>query len=284
VTKRRKTDGPWRIGTTSYILPDDIIPNVTYLAPLVDDIELVLFESEEISNLPSEETVDELLRIAAEHGITYTIHFPLDVFPGSLDDDLRRKSLDSYQRIKSLMGRLSPFAYIFHLTPEGYGKVPAQDVDSWVRQLDKTLEEMIALGWDPSMLCVETLSYPFDMVFPLVEKYGLSVTLDIGHIWMCDYDAEENARKLLPHARVIHLHGVMDGNDHLGLGKTPVPLRNAFLNSLKAQCLRDSKERVLTLEVFDKMDFKDSMDIVDEFNTHHGGASGTIGDAICAKS
>ncbi len=280
MTKRKKTKGPWRIGTTSYILPDDIIPNVTYLAPLVDDIELVLFESEEISNLPSDEIVDELLRIATEHGITYTVHFPLDVFPGALDDGLRRKSLDSYQRIKALMDRLSPFAYILHLTPESYGRVPAQDVDFWVRQLDRTLEEMIALGWDPRMLCVETLSYPFDLVFHLIEKYGLSVTLDIGHVWLCDYDAQENARKLLPHARVIHLHGVKDGKDHLGLGKTPVSLRNDFLKALKTQCLCDNQERVLTLEVFDKIDFEDSIGLVHEFLQYSVGPSGTIGGSI----
>ena len=279
MTKRSKTKGPWRIGTTSYILPDDIIPNVTYLAPMVDDIELVLFESEDMSNLPSEETVDELLRIATEHGITYTVHFPLDVYPGALDNDLRRKSLESYQRIKSLMGRLSPFAYILHLTPESYGKIPAQDVESWIRQLDRTLGEMIALGWDPGMLCVETLSYPFDLVFHLVEKYGLGVTLDIGHVWLCDYDAHANAQKLLAHARVIHLHGVKEGKDHLALGKTSAPLRNAFLKSLQAQCFHDNRERVLTLEVFDKMDFEESMGIVHEFLQHSDGFSGAIGDA-----
>ncbi len=35
----------FRIGTTSYIIPDDIIPpNVRYLGGKTDDIELVLFE------------------------------------------------------------------------------------------------------------------------------------------------------------------------------------------------------------------------------------------------
>jgi len=178
------------------------------------------------------------------------------------------------------MDRLSPFAYILHLTPESYGKIPAQDVDSWIRQLDRTLEEMIALGWDPGMLCVETLSYPFDLVFHLVEKYGLGVTLDIGHVWLCDYDAQANAQKLLVHARVIHLHGVKEGQDHLALGKTSAPLRNAFLKSLQAQCLHDNRERVLTLEVFDKMDFEESMGIVHEFLQHSDGFSGAIGDAI----
>jgi hypothetical protein len=53
-----------RIGTTSYILADDILPNVRYLAPLVDDIELVLFESEGMSNLPSKQVIEELAALA----------------------------------------------------------------------------------------------------------------------------------------------------------------------------------------------------------------------------
>ncbi|MCU0508776.1 MAG: sugar phosphate isomerase/epimerase, partial [Anaerolineae bacterium] len=36
----------FRVGTTSYIVPDNILPNVEYLAPLVDDVELVLFETD----------------------------------------------------------------------------------------------------------------------------------------------------------------------------------------------------------------------------------------------
>ena len=41
---------PFRLGTTSYIIPADILPNVRYLADKVDDIELVLFEADDYSN------------------------------------------------------------------------------------------------------------------------------------------------------------------------------------------------------------------------------------------
>lgn len=37
---------PWRLGTTSCILPGDLLANARFLAPRVDDVELVLFESE----------------------------------------------------------------------------------------------------------------------------------------------------------------------------------------------------------------------------------------------
>ena len=74
-----------RVGTTSYILPDDILPNVRHLAPLVDDVELVLFESEGMSNFPDGSTINELASLASEHDLSYTVHFPLDIYPGSQD-------------------------------------------------------------------------------------------------------------------------------------------------------------------------------------------------------
>ena len=35
----------FRLGVPSYVYPADILPNVKALAPFVDDVELVLFES-----------------------------------------------------------------------------------------------------------------------------------------------------------------------------------------------------------------------------------------------
>jgi len=256
---------PWRWGTTSYILPDDILPNAQYLAPLIDDIELVLFESDQLSNLPSPETVRQLERIARLHQLSYTIHFPLDVFPGSLDETVRRTSVERYHHIRSLVSPLEPFAYILHLTPQSYGMCPADDIAAWHRQLDRTLAEMMDDGWDSRMLCVETLSYPFHFVMDLVEKYDLAVTLDIGHVWLGGFDAQRIARELLPSARVIHLHGVADGHDHLGLGSTQKDLRDDFLSTLVQQITSDGTQRILTLEVFDQPALEESLGVVDEF-------------------
>lgn len=91
-----------RIGTTSYIIPDDILPNVRYLADKVDDIELVLFESEEMSNLPDEKTIRELSLLGESHDLSYTVHFPLDIYPGSRDQQERSRFLRTIERIVTL--------------------------------------------------------------------------------------------------------------------------------------------------------------------------------------
>ena len=57
---------PFRLGTTSYIIPDDILPNARYLAGKVRDIELILFEVDDgPNNLPTPEVIDELAGLLA---------------------------------------------------------------------------------------------------------------------------------------------------------------------------------------------------------------------------
>ena len=49
---------PFRLGTTSYIIPADILPNARYLAGKIRDIELILFEVDDgPNNLPSTEVI-----------------------------------------------------------------------------------------------------------------------------------------------------------------------------------------------------------------------------------
>src|SRR5512138_1637445 len=79
---------PFRLGTTSYIIPADILPNARYLAGKVRDIELILFEVDDgPNNLPSPEVIDELTHIAQQHDMTYTVHLPLDLKLGEDGSD-----------------------------------------------------------------------------------------------------------------------------------------------------------------------------------------------------
>ena len=56
---------PFRLGATSYIIPDDILPNVRFLADKVQDVELVLFEVDDgPNNLPGPEVIAVLQALA----------------------------------------------------------------------------------------------------------------------------------------------------------------------------------------------------------------------------
>jgi sugar phosphate isomerase/epimerase len=268
-----------RIGTTSYIIPDDILPNVHYLKDKVDDIELVLFESEDMSNLPSKETIKTLKNIGSESDLSYTVHFPLDIFPGSDSRRERTAFVDTLQKIIELCTDLDPFGYVLHLTPQIYGQEPAKNIDSWLENLQSSLQQFFEItSLDSRMLCVETLSYPFELVQPLVEQFDLSVTLDIGHIWLMGYDAERAVRSLLGRTRICHLHGVANNHDHLSLRQADDALIEHFLHALVEQCKKDEIERVLTLEVFSEEAFSASLSRLQEsramIHWHWGGKHG----------
>ena len=106
---------PFRLGTTSYIIPDDILPNARYLAGKVRDIELILFEVDDgPNNLPSPEVIEDLSQIAGKYDLTYTVHLPLDLKLGE-DSSERDQSLVKAKRVIDCTRALDPWAYILHL-------------------------------------------------------------------------------------------------------------------------------------------------------------------------
>src|SRR5215207_11323142 len=106
---------PFRLGTTSYIIPDDILPNVCYLAGKVRDIELILFEVDDgPNNLPSPKVIDELSQIARQNDMTYTVHLPLDLKLGDNGSE-RDLSLVKAKRVMDCTRGLDPWAYVLHL-------------------------------------------------------------------------------------------------------------------------------------------------------------------------
>ena len=245
---------PFRLGTSSYILPADILPNVEYLAPLVDDIELVLFESDEVCNFPDRATVERLRALAEEFDLTYTVHFPLDLDLGHPDPEARRRSLDLCLRVRETVALLAPCGYLLHLP----GPTDA-DRAAWLSRLRESLEGLLAAGLPAERLCVETLAYPFAWLAPLLEAYPLSVCLDIGHILLGGYDLREYLSAYMPRCRVVHLHGILDGIDHKDLtGLDPADLRAV----LQAASAHHPEDRVVTLEVFSQPDFLKSLEVL----------------------
>ena len=251
---------PFRLGTTSYILPDEILPNLRYLCALVDDVELVLFESDEFSNMPSAEDARKMASIGREFDLTYTVHLPLDIAFGSADEEERMSSVGKCRRVIERMSPVHPFAWILHLHGDRRGEIPSGDMERWNGQNRRSLAELLAGRPEPSKICVETLDYDFQHVAALVEDFNLSVCLDIGHLLMNGRNVMIHLDRWMPRARVFHLHGVNpQGTDHCHLGYLPEEL----LKDLAAR-LPLEEERVLTMEIFGQDDFARSLAVIAE--------------------
>jgi sugar phosphate isomerase/epimerase len=251
---------PFRLGTTSYILPADILPNARYLAGQVDDIELILFEVDDgPNNLPSPETIAGLSEIAAAHALTYTVHLPLDLRLGD-GGDPGHVSLDKARKVIDRTRSLNPWAYVLHLDGKdllaeaAQGRVGGLRLAEWQANSARALDLVAGWAGSPEVLAVENLErYPLDFILPVLDRVPVSRCVDVGHLWLDSHDPLPYLAAALPRTRVIHLHGLAE-RDHKSLAHVP-PER---LDPVLALLLESSYTGVLTLEVFGEDDFHTS--------------------------
>jgi sugar phosphate isomerase/epimerase len=257
---------PFRLGTTSYIVPDEIIPNVRYLCDKVEDIELVLFESDEFSNLPSKADIALLAEMAGEHGLTYSVHLPLDVYLGNGDRQERERSVGKCRRIVELTHDLPKSAFVMH-----FEAGPGVDINGFSADESKRFVDCLhdsagllldGCGHPASMFCAENLNYPFDLVWPVVQDAGFSVTLDVGHLEFYGFPTVEYLQRYLSRARVLHMHGTNEGRDHNSLAFMRPEALDLVVERLRAE---GGEPKVFTLEIFSEQDFLSSCRVLERF-------------------
>jgi len=250
---------PFRLGTTSYIIPDAIAPNVRFLAPQVQDVELVLFEVDDgPNNLPTQTEIAELAEIAREHDLTYTVHLPLDLRLAD-DGSPRHASLDKAHRVIARTRPLDPWAYVLHLDGKSVlGAAPSQPPSRWLDQAVRALELVGQWAGGRERLAVENLEgYPLDFYEPVFARSAASRTVDVGHLWLDGCDPVVYLQKALPRTRVVHLHGI-GARDHQSLAHVPP----AELCAVLGELVRSDYRGVVTVEVFGQSDFFTSLDAI----------------------
>lgn len=258
---------PFRLGTTSYILHDDILPNVRFLKDKVDNIELLLFETDEDSNYPSAATVKELNDIGAEYDLTYTVHLPIYIQLGTRDENRRRKNVETILRAIDATRALNPPAWELHLEPDEYNyDRPVHDWPAWQDACIRSLEELKAGGADPARIGVETLEYDFTKIEPVLDTTGFGICLDIGHIWLRGFDETFYLSEYLPRAISFHVHGFDEERDHKGLQHCDPARLDRFLSAVSA--LPDAAQRVVTIEVFSENEFQLSMETLTHISAY----------------
>lgn len=246
---------PFRLGTTSYVIPADILPNVRFLAEQVDDVEILLFESVGPFSVPSTETVSELVKLAADHGLTYTVHLPTDIHTGHAEESERRRAVESCRRIIERLEPVAPFAYIMHLAGGPGGPLPATDLSRWQALHRESLRSLLEMA-SPERICIENLDYPFAHAAGIVCDLGLSICCDIGHLLRYGGDVDAHLDRHWRRTRVIHLHGLADGRDHRSVSCLESSLLRKLMRRFRPA---GEPERLVTIEVFAESDFRDSL-------------------------
>ena len=223
-----KRDRTFKLATTSFIVPDDIIPNVEKLGPYFEEIELLVFESVPEDVIPSKRVVKRLKDLSQQHDLTYNIHLPVDVNPAHPVKAAREKAVETVLKIVDRFSLLSVSTHTLHLPmPEKAwtGDRGTDRLISWQQDAADGLESLVNALPEQGIITVETLDYPFELALPLIRRFGLNVCIDVGHQIKYGYDLFKTYDTLEPETELIHLHGVDLADslkkDHQGLDALP---------------------------------------------------------------
>ena len=260
-----KKKWPFKVGTTSFIDPGPIVDNVKKLGPVFDEIELLVFESQPFMTtegpvpvLPQADEIRELVRLSREFGLTYNIHLPVDVSFTSASKKERILGVDTIKQVVELCAPLSPSTHTLHLefTPEDAGGGDA-GLERWQARALESLGILSPFLNYPSDISIETLEYPPEYLFEILDAIDVDLCIDAGHLIKYDYDIKALFERYGHRVPLIHLHGVdfshKNPKDHQGLDKTPM---DRFLPTLEVLKQFDG---VVSLEVFKRANLQDSI-------------------------
>jgi sugar phosphate isomerase/epimerase len=213
--KSYRNSFPFKISAPSFIYPDDYIPNARLLGPFLDEIELLCFESQP-SSLPSVGTIHELKVLSGDLGFAYNVHLPSDLDPGNPAHTEQDRFVESILRVVERTRPLTPTAYILHLPCPSPSNGNAC-IGAWKQRISDCLGRLMDAGITPQTLCIETLDYPLEWIERTILEHDLGVCLDIGHLIVNRRDIDSTYLRFAGRIKMIHIHGVREGKDHLAL-------------------------------------------------------------------
>ena len=243
LSKSYKGVFPFSIGTTSFIYPDDYVPNIKMLGPYLENIELLLFESNHTDALPSKQVITELSCLAADFNLTYNVHLPTDISISSRDPRHQNRAVDTILSVVERVTPLSPTTLTLHV-PYDESSLEPETVESWQERVIKNLGTIVANGIPGRHFSVENLDYPFDILAPIIAELDLAVCLDCGHLILRGDDLQTFFKTYSANITIIHLYGVAQNHYHGPLDQLPKKIITATLNLLA------KFQGVVSLEVF----------------------------------
>jgi sugar phosphate isomerase/epimerase len=248
----------FRLGTTSFIYPDHILPNVRKIGRYFDEIELLVFESRPDTVLPSKKEIAELANLSTELDLMYNIHLPTDVYLAHDSPSFRQQAADTIARVVDLCAPLAPTTHTLHL--ETGEKGTPGGTTAWQAQALDGLDRLMPFLSDPRVISVETLDYPPACLAPLRAAHEFQICMDAGHHLKYGYDLEYSLSLFQDHLAVIHLHGVAgagkDARDHVGLDRLGPGQQRQVMALLKQY------HGCVSLEVFNRRDLNSSLAVL----------------------
>jgi sugar phosphate isomerase/epimerase len=247
---------------------EDLIDNVRLLSEVVDCVEIALFHTPELHNIPEPHEITEVKRIGEERGITFTVHLPASIEVAAKDRARREASIALVKDILYRMSPLNPDHYILHIpfTPPTLVFVPGLyfkegqegDWETWAERALLSLEKIRSTLGNEHGLLVENINYSPSFLEPFWTEGSCELCLDLGHLMLGREKVLPWIERYLTITQEIHLHGVIEDEEHLSLSVLPDARVKRWVEFLKESRFQGQ----LILEVFDPQDLNESMEKV----------------------
>jgi len=256
IRKSYRGSFPFKLATTSYIYPAPVVPNVIKLAPLLDEIEIVFYESKGQDAFPDARLIEDLKGISLKADVRFNIHLPIDVYLGDPCEALRSEGVKVVKEWIERTMPLSPSVYTLHFSLRDDQQ--ALDRVLWRHHLSESAGRILTCGIEPSRLSIETLGYPYEWIEDIVRTFGFSICLDIGHLLLRGVDLKDYLERYLSVTSIVHLHGTQNSRDHLGIDRLTAETLDLVFSYLQ------SYQGILSIEVFTWEDLRNSLRVLDE--------------------
>lgn len=211
-----------KISAPSFIIPATRAENALYLKDLVDEIELLFFDSSHDFDMPQDDEITALKKI----NIKYSAHLPTDT---DLSTEAGWSIIDSY------ITKLEPLnisRFVIHPSESAF----------FFNQMDKRRSKNII---------IENTDF-YGSFFDDAVSAGFRLCMDNAH---CGDGAQSFLERYSPHIDEFHLQGIKDGHHHKSLEYLePTLLKSVFSSATK-------NNSTVCLEVFNKVDFLKSYEI-----------------------
>ena len=252
-----------KLGGTSWVLPGggNFFDNMRRLSNDVDDMEVVLWDNEYGSNIPTKADVKRLRDLRDKLNMSCCVHFSTNV-SFETSEQARTRCEDKCLRTMELFSELDPYAWVLHLHGELFGPLPSNNMPWFYEATRKSAQRLASATDFPEKICAENLDFSLDYIIDIVKEVGFSVCLDIGHLVHTREDVKANVEKFLPYSRILHLHGVKPDEkltDHVDLSYFDQTLLEWIFRKLA-----DGRDRIMDLEVFED-DFEKSINVLRKF-------------------
>jgi sugar phosphate isomerase/epimerase len=245
-----------------------LLENAKRLADLVDNIEIVLFNTPNLNNTPDSDELDLLRKLGRKKKVTFTVHLPASLEIASKDRKLREQSIRMVSGLCNHTAPLEPLHYILHVPYTTPSLVPVPGLyfktddgrnwAEWTRRGLGALERIFNTTPMAGKLLLENINYSPYFLEPFLKEGQCGLCLDTGHLILGRENVNDALRRYQEEIRELHIHGVKGYEDHLSLSVLPVESVCEWMDYL----IRIEFDGILNLEVFSSEDLAGSLNTV----------------------